>query len=71
MLVGVPFLYGLGVVDRVSGGFLQAYQILNLVFDMRIVRIRMSIRSGRVIAVVKIERGFVGDRLLSVVVGKL
>jgi hypothetical protein len=38
MLVGVPFLYGLGVVDRVSGGFLQAYQILNLVFNMRIVR---------------------------------
>jgi hypothetical protein len=47
LVVDVPFLDGLGIVDRVSSGLLQAYQILNVV---RLVRIRMSIRSGRMIA---------------------
>ena len=71
MLIGVSFLNGLGVVDRVSGCFLETCKVLNVVFDMRIVRIRMSIRSRRVIAVVEIERGFVGTSLLSVVLSKL
>jgi hypothetical protein len=68
--VGISLLDGLGVMNRISGCFSEAYTILHIVLDMRIVSIRVSIDSSRMIAIVQVKWCFTGARLLGVIVGK-
>src|SRR5208282_6180947 len=70
MPICVSGLYCLCIVDRIVSCFLESYQILNMVFSMRVLRVGMTVCSLGVITVVQVKRGLSDAGLLGVVICK-
>src|SRR5271163_2947143 len=71
MFVCISSLYCLCIIDGISGYFLKSYEILNMIFGMRVLCVCMSISSFRMISVVEVKWSMSSCRLLCIIVCKL